>query len=88
LNKVGFYDGYLFGLKNIHKTLKQGGKFYLSDPIGSQRIEFNRQRVFSLSYLLGLLQHNYKIDHFPLVDDIENNFGSHYGLGIFEMTKL
>jgi len=96
------YDGYLCGLENIYRILKKGGKFYLSVPIGPQRLEFNGQRVFSLSYLLSLLQDHYQIDHFSLVDDkgdldenveltpdkIESNFDCRYGLGIFEMTKI
>jgi hypothetical protein len=96
------HDGYLDGLNNIYKILKAGGRFYLSVPIGPQRLEFNGQRVFSLGYLLSLLQNRYQIDHFSLVDnkgdlhenveltpeEIESNFGCRYGLGIFEMTKL
>ena len=96
------YDGYLLGLQNLYQILKKGGKFYFSVPIGPQRIEFDAQRVFSLSYLLELFDGKYKIDHFSFVDDKggfyesvsltesnkQNNFGCILGCGIFEMTKL
>ena len=96
------YDGYLHGLSNMYKILKQNGKFYFSVPIGPQRIEFNAHRVFSLEYLLNLFEGKYHVDYFSYVDDqgdlnknanltndkIKNNFGCFYGCGIFEMTKL
>lgn len=95
------YDGYLLGLENMHKILKSGGKFYLSVPIGPQRIEFNAHRVFSIRHLLECFGVDYRIDHFSFVDDqgdlhqhvplndegIESNYGCLYGCGIFEMTK-
>ena len=96
------YDGHIAGLLNIHQILQKGGKFYLSVPIGPQRIEFNAHRVFSIQYLARLLQTDYRIDRFSFVDDkgelheiariddaeAKRNFGCHYGCGIFEMTKL
>jgi SAM-dependent methyltransferase len=95
------YDGYLLGLDNAHRILKTGGKFYFSVPIGPQRIEFNAHRVFSVRYLLELLESRYCIDRFSFVDDcgdlyenaalseddIQSNFGCVYCCGIFEMTK-
>ena len=82
--------------------MKKGGKFYFSVPIGEQRIEFNAHRVFSLAYLLKLIDKRYVIDSFAYINDgedfiadatleeqsINNNFGCHYGCGIFELTKL
>lgn len=96
------YDGHLVGLLNIHKILQKGGKFYLSVPIGPQRIEFNAHRVFSIQYLVRLLQADYSIDRFSFIDDngdlheiariddaeAKHNLGCNYGCGIFEMTKL
>ena len=94
--------GHLKGLENIYKSLKQGGKLYISTPIGQQRIEFNSQRVFNVSYLLKLFENKYIIDSFSFVDDIgdlhtqvnlsdktlvASNFGCRYGCGIFELTK-
>ncbi len=94
-------NGYLKGLNNIHKMLTNGGKFYFSIPIGSQRIEFNAQRVFSVKYLVDLLKERYLIDSFSYVNDngdlilnaklsddkIENNYSCNFGCGIFELTK-
>jgi SAM-dependent methyltransferase len=96
------YDGYVVGLNNLYKILKKGGKFYLSVPIGPQRIEFNAHRVFSVSYLVECFADKYHIDHFSFVDDrgdlhedmpifdasAQDNYGCLYGCGIFEMTKL
>jgi len=95
------YYGYLKGLKNITKILKNAGRFYFSVPIGKQRIEFNAHRVFSVGYLLDLLKDDYILDSFSFVDDngdffeeveltqseIDRNYGCHYGCGIFELTK-
>jgi SAM-dependent methyltransferase len=96
------YDGYLLGLNNLRNILKKGGKFYLSVPIGPQRIEFNAHRIFSVSYLLECFAGKYHIDQFSFVDDqgdlhedipitdtnAQNNYGCVYGCGIFEMKKI
>lgn len=96
------FDGHIKGLENFYKILKQNGKLYLSVPIGKQIIEFNSQRLFSISYLLNLFSKRFIIDHFSYVDDqgdlhenvlltdlnIENNFFCQHGCAIFEMTKI
>jgi SAM-dependent methyltransferase len=96
------FDGHIVGLNNMYAILRKGGKFYLSVPIGSQRIEFNAHRVFSLKYLLSLFAQKFKIDAFSFVNDkgdlfenvelseneVNRNFGCIYGCGIFEMMKL
>ena len=95
------YNGHLKGLNNIYRMLQEGGKFYFSVPIGKQRIEFNAHRVFDVKYLIDLIKDKYRIDSFSYVndsgdlykdiplnpEDIENNYGCHYGCGIFELTK-
>jgi hypothetical protein len=95
------YLGHMKGWDNIHKMLKTGGAFYFSVPIGPQRIEFNAHRVFSLNYLLGLIDGKYKIKSFSYVDDggkllsnvplekraIDGNYFCRYGCGIFELIK-
>ncbi len=95
------YNGHLQGWKNIRKMLLQGGKLYFSVPIGPQRIEFNAHRVFSLAYLLRMIEVDYRIDSFSYVNDngdlfmdvpleegaVRNNFSCDYGCGIFELTK-
>ena len=39
-------QGYESGITNMVKLLKPGGRFYLSTPIGQERVEFNAHRVF------------------------------------------
>ncbi|UCG57841.1 MAG: DUF268 domain-containing protein [Phycisphaerales bacterium] len=96
------FEGYLDGLNNMYMILKKNGKFYFSVPIGPQQIRFNAHRVFSVEHLLELFDGKYTIDIFSYVDDggdlyenvqltnsgVKDNFGCHYGCGIFEMTKL
>ncbi len=95
-------NGHIKAINNIHIMLKPNGKFYLSIPIGSQRIEFNAHRVFSISYVLQILQNKFKIEHFHYINDsgdlfedailseesISQNFGCKYGCGIFELKKI
>ena len=95
------YDGYLDGLNNLSHILRQGGKLYLSVPIGPTRIEFDAHRVFSVNFLLDLVLDRFDIDAFSYVDDrgyfypkaelnedaMNNNFGCNYGCGIFELIK-
>ncbi|MFC2131527.1 DUF268 domain-containing protein [Bacteroidota bacterium] len=94
-------DGHLLALRNIYKILKPGGSFYLSVPIGKQRIEFNGHRVFGLSYLMEIIKPDYEIIEFSFVDDagdlhekvslinevITKNCNCIYGCGIFELLK-
>ncbi len=96
------HDGYLLGIENLYLLLKKGGKLYFSVPIGSQRVEFNAHRVFSVQYLIDLFSGKYRIDAFSFIDDqsaffenvpldparVKTNFGCSRGCGIFELTKL
>lgn len=95
------YYGHVKAIENIYSILQAGGVFYFAVPIGRQRIEFNAHRVFSVRYLLDLLDPMFKIDSFSYVDDkgdffehaeltkkeIESNYQCHYGCGIFELRK-
>lgn len=40
-------DGWLKALREMRRILAPGGRFYLSVPIGRERVEFNSHRVFS-----------------------------------------
>jgi hypothetical protein len=94
-------DGHLKGLDNMYKMLQKEGTFYFATPIGSQRIEFNAHRVFSVKYLLEQFEPRYIVKHFSYVDDqgelfenveltkemIDTNCCCNYGCGIFEMIK-
>jgi SAM-dependent methyltransferase len=95
------YFGYLEALNNIYLILKPGGTFYFSVPIGTQRIEFNAHRVFSVKYLVDLFGEKYQLEAFSYVNDqgdfvenalmndqnINSNFGCEYGCGIFTLRK-
>lgn len=95
------YDGYLLGLENLHKILKKDGLLYLSVPIGKQRIEFNAHRIFSIEFILKLIEPDFLLENFSYVDDngdlhenisleskdASSSFNLDYGCGIFEMKK-
>ena len=94
--------GYKPGFANLVTMLEPQGILYFSVPIGRQRIEFNSQRIFSLSYLLDMFRsHELDLLSFSYVDDrgdlIENADLSpdrmrvlgnlSNGCGIFELRK-
>jgi len=95
-------NGHIKAIENMHSMLKKEGKFYFSVPIGRQRIEFNAHRVFSIEYLLKILDGKFIVDGFNYVDDngdlhenatlsqdvIKANYSCNYGCGIFELTKI
>lgn len=94
-------DGHLKGIVAIHRMLKPRGIFYLSVPIGPQRVEFNAHRVFALRYLIELLAARFETVRFsyendagrffenvPLTEElIAHNGGCRLGCGIFELRK-
>jgi hypothetical protein len=95
------YFGYLKGLRAISRLLRRDGVLYLSVPLGTQRIEFNAHRVFSISYLREICETEFNIQRFSYVDDAgdlhedvphnspeaERSYDCHYGLAILEMVK-
>lgn len=95
------YYGYLNGFNSMSKMLSSGGSFYLSVPMGPQRIEFNAHRVFSLHYLRIMCESEYEIERFSYVDDqgelfedvsftssaASRNYDCHFGLAILELKK-
>jgi SAM-dependent methyltransferase len=94
-------NGHLKGLKNITNMLKKNGRLYISTVIGPQRIEFDAHRVFSVKYLIDLIENDFTIANFSYIDEknklhvsaelseknIQNNFLCSYGCGIFELIK-
>lgn len=94
-------NGHLKAINNIYFMLKPKGKFYFSVPIGTQRIEYNAHRVFSIKYLIDILKDKFIIDNFSYIDEsnnlftnveltkksISSNFNTDYGCGIFDLTK-
>lgn len=94
-------QGHLEGLNNLSKMLEPGGMFYFSTPVGSQRIEFNGQRVFAIDTILQWARDQFELVSFSYVDDagdlhenafldeqsIARNLGLTFGCGIFELQK-
>jgi SAM-dependent methyltransferase len=94
-------EGYKKGFKNIAAILKSGGVFYLSVPVGVERIEFNGQRVFSLARVQRLYEQEFYLEGFSYIDDegklhtevhldedaLANNLELVNGCGIFELIK-
>lgn len=95
-------EGHLRAWDNIHSIIAPGGTFYFSVPIGPLRVEFNAHRVFSIDYLLKMIEGKYQVIEFSYVDDsgdfIENadvnsqeansNFGCTFGCGLFILRRI
>jgi hypothetical protein len=94
-------EGYKLGLVNMAKTIKQNGTFYLSTPIGIERVAFNAHRIFNpleLKAILGDMgfvlkefawfSEDKKITRSEDIDfDITRLSQMHYALGIFTFVK-
>lgn len=94
--------GHETALSNMARMVKPGGWFYVSVPIGPQRIEFNAHRVFSLRHLLDLVGREFDIRALSIVGDrgelreevdlhdrsgIDASFGCRYGCAIVEAVR-
>jgi SAM-dependent methyltransferase len=94
--------GHETALSNMARMVKPGGWFYVSVPIGPQRIEFNAHRVFGLRHLLDLVGRAFEISALSIVDDsgelhetialhdrsvIDASFGCRYGCAIVEAVR-
>lgn len=51
-------QGYELGIANMAQLLQPGGKFYLSAPIGQERVEFNANRVFDPRTIIRCAEDN------------------------------
>ncbi|MEO7101647.1 MAG: DUF268 domain-containing protein [Luteolibacter sp.] len=94
-------DGHLKGLEQLKRMVAPGGMFYLSTPIGPQRVEFNAHRIFAAATLLEWFGKDWTIERFCYVDDngvlhenvdyrsheAKNHFGCQTGLGIVAARK-
>ena len=94
--------GYQLGLANMAKLLQPGGTFYLSTPIGQERVEFNANWVFdprsivSCAELSGLTLKKLTVitaANGPQVSEIDVDSLAalalpHYQLGLFVFIKL
>jgi len=94
-------NGDISGLKNMTGLLQAGGIFYLSVPIGVERVEFNAHRVFNPQKLvlmageLGLKLQEFAwfetgkglVQSFDLEFDMRTMSARRYALGIFIFRK-
>ena len=93
--------GFERGLANMAALLRKDGVFYLSVPVGVERVEFNGQRVFdpramidlAMAYSLELRELNVirqggKVERLA-VDELQLSdlASQRYALGIFTFTK-
>jgi hypothetical protein len=95
-------NGIEMGITNISKILKKNGDFYLSTPIGIERIEFNANWVSNPYNIINIaLNNNLLLDKFILIKqdgsvieinlDLFNNKEikfDYYSLGIFIFKKI
>jgi SAM-dependent methyltransferase len=94
-------DGHLKGLQQLKKMLKPGGRFYLSTPMGPQRIEFNAHRIFSAETILNWFNEGWRIERFAYIDDqdgvhesvdwkaatVKDSFGCRSGVAIIAAIR-
>lgn len=50
--------GYERGIANMAQLLRPGGTFYLSTPVGEERVEFNANRVFAPKTIIACARDN------------------------------
>lgn len=62
-------EGHLKGLEQLKRMVAPGGMFYLSTPIGPQRVEFNAHRVTSPSTLTRWFGDGWTIKKYAAIDD-------------------
>ena len=93
--------GHLTGLVQMKQMVSSGGVFYLSTPVGPQRIEFNAHRVFAAQTIIDWFKDGWTIEKFALIDDndrlhesidwaradVTNHFGCNLGVAIVAARK-
>ena len=93
-------DGHIDARRNLSAMLEPDGIFF-SVPIGDERIEFNAHRLLDSTTIIDLTKENFELVDCSFLDDagfldetvdlhqlrVSNNFGCHYGCGIFELKK-
>lgn len=93
--------GYESGLHNMADILRPGGIFYLSVPVGMERVEFNANRVFNPNTIVAAAKNSgLMLSTFSLftsdkglvetdtTDETLSAIGQNrYGLGIFTFVK-
>ena len=92
-------NGYVLGLKNMTKLISPGGIFYLSTPVGKEKVEFNANWIFNPIRILEIVQkEGFHLSEFFIlkngkeflkidINDIVNFSNEKYNLGIFIFIK-
>jgi hypothetical protein len=93
--------GHERGIANMALLLQPGGTFYLSTPIGRERVEFNANRVFDPRGIIRLVEsHGLSLQQLTVIDGcgsiikqtvcqetLQTLAEATYNLGIFVFTK-
>jgi hypothetical protein len=93
--------GHERGINNMTLLLQPGGTFYLSTPIGRERVEFNANRVFDPRGIIQLVEsHGFELQNLTVIgvggvvremqidpEIIQALAEENYNLGIFVFTK-
>lgn len=94
-------EGFKHGIVNMAWLLKENGVFYLSVPIGMDRVEFNAHRIFDPRIIIGVaLEQSLQLSSLIVIqsdgrvettmpDDAQlaSLAGQRYALGIFVFRK-
>jgi SAM-dependent methyltransferase len=93
--------GHERGIANMASLLQPGGTFYLSTPIGRDRVEFNANRVFDPASIIRLVEsHGLALHQLTVIgrggvvqemqatpETLQSLAAAPYNLGIFVFTK-
>lgn len=88
-------NGSMKACKELQRVLKQGGKLYLSLPVGKEKICFNAHRIHNPATILKYFD-KLKLVSYSVVDDGGDYYENadlnlskklNYGCGMFEFTK-
>lgn len=61
--------GHLKGIEQLMAMVASGGTFYLSTPVGRERIEFNAHRIFAPATVLSWFSDGWDVVRCAVIDD-------------------
>jgi len=89
--------GWRKGLVNLASIVKEGGRLYLSVPIGPQIVEFNAHRIFAPQTIINEAEKlGLSLQEFSFIDDdgdfhpavkVDEAVACRFGCGCFEFIK-
>lgn len=94
-------SGHERGIANMVRLLKAGGTFYLSTPVGRERVEFNANRVFDPRSIVRLVEgHGLMLERLMVIasggsaqevqttpESLRTLAEARYNLGVFVFAK-